>query len=184
MNIEQVFLLHLLKQQNTELLDEYVDKTKVDDLVFQDLHVKGYINLIDKDHGYVGSNIIANYVDDSHLAFINDVVDTPLKSPDYYDTCWEEFINTYPKKEGHRPLHNNKKEAKKKYVKYLKEGLDHNQVISAIHSEVYARKRHAMTDKFYPPWKLMTTYVNQKSWEAWEGTEIENKDIGEEDVLE
>lgn len=177
LTIEQYFILQLLHEENP-ILDYYVDNTNVDSLVFQDLHVRGYISLLDNNKGYRLDNIISNY----HTQFdlFEDIKELP---PSKYDELWDEFINTYPKSELKRRLHNNRDEAKKKYVKYLKEGLDHSKVIDAIRKEIQARKHHAALNKFFPPWKLLTTYVNQKSWEAYFDDDDENEITMEDELL-
>ena len=71
------------------------------------------------------------------------------------EKCWDEFNVAYPIREGDRPLHNDKKKCKIKYMSLVEK------------------------KEFRPQWKLMSTYINQESWTMYEDYEATHDTPGE-----
>ena len=98
------------------------------------------------------------------------------------DDRWIEFKNTYPKKEGTRPLHNNIKKCKEKYSLLVHNNEElHDTIIKALKAEIKDREEAGWRKEFRPMWKLMSTYINQEGWTMYEGHAEEddnNKDEG------
>lgn len=84
------------------------------------------------------------------------------------DQAWNEFVLTYPRKEGTRPLHNNREDCKKKYMKLVSNNpVLHRDILRAVENEVVDRKMASYRREFRPAWKLMSTYINQRGWEMY-----------------
>ena len=79
----------------------------------------------------------------------------------------KEFVELYPKSVNGRPLHNTKEKNRLKYFRYLKSGIKHEDVMKGLNAELEARKNANVRKQFFPEWQLMSTYVNQKSWEQF-----------------
>lgn len=161
---EQFFLIECLKTDK-EYLKHYLDVNKhhvdTNDLV-QDLVIKGYITLLDTSSDYTIDNlsIKKNICDKEVVVDIKPVDDT-------FETRWNEFISLYPKKSGDRPLHNTKSACREKYFRYLQTGTDHSEVMKGLKLEIELREIHKRKKKFFPEWKLLSTYINQKGWEQF-----------------
>ena len=172
LSIEQYFILSLFNE-DINYLEKYLSKTKnkIDKIsVFQDLLLKGFITLKDMDDGYILHNIILT----KDLSQIYDLVSLgedyikQIETPNNeLEEKWREFINLYPKSVNGRPLHNTKEKNRLKYFRYLKTGLSHEDVIKGLTSEIEARKNAKIRNQFFPEWQLLSTYVNNKSWEQF-----------------
>lgn len=94
---------------------------------------------------------------------------------------WEEFKSTYPKKDGKRPLHNNSKVCREKYIDLTKDNEPlHNTIILALKAELSDREEAGWRKEFRPHWKLMSTYINQESWTMYADYEdVDNEDKGD-----
>ena len=172
LSIEQYFILSSFND-DVKYLEKYLieNKNKIDKVsVFQDLLLKGYITLKDIDDGYVLHNIILT----KDLSQIFDLcelgedyvkqIETPNNE---LETKWKEFVELYPKSVNGRPLHNTKEKNRLKYFRYLKSGIKHEDVMKGLNAELEARKNANVRKQFFPEWQLMSTYVNQKSWEQF-----------------
>jgi len=172
LSIEQYFIISLFNE-DLEYLEKYLIKikNKIDKVsVFQDLLLKGYITLKEMDDGYVLHNIILTK-DLSQIYDINELgedyvkqIETPNNE---LELKWKEFVELYPKTVNGRPLHNTKEKNRLKYFRYLKTGVRHEDVIKGLTSEIEARKAASIRKQFFPEWQLMSTYINNKSWEQF-----------------
>ena len=172
LSIEQYFIMLLLNENDIEYLDEYLFKikNKFDRIsIFQDLLLKGYIMLKDIDEGYINHNIIPIKNVESIINY--DIEENFIKTSENIsnelELQWKEFIELYPKSVNGRPLHNTKEKNKLKYFRYLKSGTNHNDVIKGLNAEITARKNAQLRKQFFPEWQLLSTYINNKSWEQF-----------------
>lgn len=168
--IEQFFIFEWLKTDKP-FLQHYLDVNKhhinIIDVV-QDLIIKGYLTLIDPKQDYSLDNLsIVKNISEKEIQ----VELKPVEN--VFETYWEEFISLYPKKSGDRPLHNMKSICKDKYFKYLQQGLVHESVIKGLKLEVSLRERAKLRKQFFPEWKLLSTYINQKGWEQFVELEVD-----------
>ena len=90
------------------------------------------------------------------------------------DDCWNQFALAYPHKDQGRPLHNDMKRNKLKYIALIERtpGL-HETILKAIIAEQEDRKHASYTNEFRPRWKMMSSYLNQEAWTMYEGIEPE-----------
>jgi hypothetical protein len=99
------------------------------------------------------------------------------------DTFWKEFRETYPKRDGNRPLHNNIAACKKKYAEVVGDDESlHVEIIKSIKAEIQDRIEAGWVKDFRPHWKLLSTYINQKGWELYEDHDApdESKNINDD----
>jgi len=88
------------------------------------------------------------------------------------EDCWNQFAIAYPRKDRGRPLHNDMKRNKLKYIALIERNPDlHETIIKAIAAEHEDRKQASYTNDFRPPWKMMSSYLNQEAWTMYEGIE-------------
>ena len=171
LSVEQYFIIMLLNE-DPEYLEEYLlkIKNKNDKIsIFQDLLLKGFIMLKDIDEGYILNNIVP-IKDISSINGFNigeDFVKNSENANNELESNWKEFIELYPKSVNGRPLHNTKEKNKLKYFRYLKSGVQHSDVIKGLNAELTARKNAQLRKQFFPEWQLLSTYVNNKSWEQF-----------------
>ena len=90
------------------------------------------------------------------------------------EDCWNQFALAYPYKDQGRPLHNDMKRNKLKYIALIERtpGL-HEIILKAITAEQEDRKQASYTNEFRPRWKMMSSYLNQEAWTMYEGIEPE-----------
>ena len=90
------------------------------------------------------------------------------------EDCWNQFALAYPRKDQGRPLHNDMKRNKLKYIALIERtpGL-HETILKAITAEQEDRKQASYTNEFRPRWKMMSSYLNQEAWTMYEGIEPE-----------
>jgi len=88
------------------------------------------------------------------------------------EDCWNQFAVAYPHKDQGRPLHNDMKRNKLKYIALIEKtpGL-HETILKAITAEQEDRKQASYTNEFRPKWKMMSSYLNQEAWTMYEGVE-------------
>lgn len=172
LSIEQYFLLHLF-ETDVHYLQEYFNKAKnkIDRIsIFQDLLLKGFIILRDIDEGYSLENIIVvksiNSIAEDHN-LTKELLTVVESIPTDFENKWKEFLNLYPKTINGRPLHNLKEKNKLKYLRYLKTGINHDDVIKGLNAELFARENAKLRKQFFPEWQLLSTYINNKSWEQF-----------------
>ena len=95
---------------------------------------------------------------------------------------WLQLKNTYPKKDGPRRLHDSPSTCEKKYIRIIKKNPNiHKQVMEGLQEEIKLRTQSEMRGEFFPAPKLMSTYINNKSWEGYlnndDKEEIIDKDL-------
>ena len=92
------------------------------------------------------------------------------------EDCWNQFALAYPRKDQGRPLHNDMKRNKLKYIALIERnpGL-HETILKAIAAEHEDRKQASYTNEFRPRWKMMSSYLNQEAWTMYEGVEPEQQ---------
>jgi len=88
------------------------------------------------------------------------------------EDCWNQFALAYPHKDQGRPLHNDMKRNKLKYIALIERtpGL-HETILKAIEAEFEDRKQASYTNDFRPKWKMMSSYLNQEAWTMYDGVE-------------
>ena len=90
------------------------------------------------------------------------------------EDCWNQFVIAYPMKDQGRPLHNDMKRNKLKYIALIEKTPDlHDTIIKAIEAELEDRKRASWSGEFRPRWKMMSSYLNQEAWTMYDGIEPE-----------
>ena len=90
------------------------------------------------------------------------------------EDCWNQFALAYPRKDQGRPLHNDMKRNKLKYIALIERNPDlHDTILKAITAELEDRKRASWSGEFRPRWKMMSSYLNQEAWTMYEGVEPE-----------
>lgn len=90
------------------------------------------------------------------------------------EDCWNQFVIAYPMKDQGRPLHNDMKRNKLKYIALIERNPDlHDTIIKAVEAELDDRKRASWSGEFRPRWKMMSSYLNQEAWTMYEGIEPE-----------
>mgnify|MGYP003625072383 FL=1 len=96
------------------------------------------------------------------------------------EKCWDEFNVAYPIREGDRPLHNDKKKCKIKYMSLVEKNPElHQTVLKSLDFEKDDRRMAGVRKEFRPQWKLMSTYINQESWTMYEDYEATHDTPGE-----
>ena len=92
------------------------------------------------------------------------------------EDCWNQFAIAYPRKDQGRPLHNDMKRNKLKYIALIEKtpGL-HETILKALEAELEDRKQASYTNEFRPKWKMMSSYLNQEAWTMYEGVEPEQQ---------
>ena len=92
------------------------------------------------------------------------------------EDCWNQFALAYPRKDQGRPLHNDMKRNKLKYIALIEKtpGL-HETILKALEAELEDRKQASYTNEFRPKWKMMSSYLNQEAWTMYEGVEPEQQ---------
>ena len=90
------------------------------------------------------------------------------------EDCWNQFALAYPRKDQGRPLHNDMKRNKLRYIALIERNPDlHDTIIKAVQAELEDRKRASWSGEFRPRWKMMSSYLNQEAWTMYEGLEPE-----------
>jgi len=88
------------------------------------------------------------------------------------EDCWNQFALAYPRKDQGRPLHNDMKRNKLKYIALIEKNPDlHETILKALEAELEDRKQASYTNEFRPKWKMMSSYLNQEAWTMYEGIE-------------
>ena len=88
------------------------------------------------------------------------------------EDCWNQFALAYPRKDQGRPLHNDMKRNKLKYISLIERNPDlHETIIKAVEAEHEDRKQASYTNEFRPRWKMMSSYLNQEAWTMYDGIE-------------
>lgn len=169
LSIEQVFALQLL-DTDIDFLCTYLEhnKMRLDKVsLFQDLLIRGFISLIDNEKGFDCNNFIVNIKDDSFALTIDNIADSKVSfSGEDFEKCWQELIQTYPTKSGDRPLHNMKSKCKEKYSRIVRT-ISHDDIMKGLKLEIELRAKARAAGKFFPEWKMLSTYLNQEGWQQF-----------------
>lgn len=177
-SIEELFILTLL-YEDKEYLKEYLNKNKYKlnfNNILINLKLNGYVTF-DKSSLDNLDNIVILTSKDNLIKFNFDSLLNISPAPNKtFELMWSEFISLYPKKVGYRPLHTNKDKCKDKYRNLIKY-TSHEDILKGLQMEIDLREKAKIKKEFFPEWKLMPTYLNQKGWEAF-------LELNEEDVLE
>lgn len=100
------------------------------------------------------------------------------------ESYWIEFKETYPKKDGVRRLHDSPSKCKAKYFKILKKDVKvHKDVIKGLKNENTLRENAEKRNEFFQAPKLMSTYLNNRSWEGYLEDDIEDFGSPRKDVI-
>lgn len=169
LSMEQLFVLQLL-DNDIDFLCTYLEhnKHRIDKVtVFQDLLVRGYLSLVDNSKGFECTNFMINIKDsDLNLAIDNISEKSDSYAGEDFEDKWNEFLQNYPKKAGDRPLHNMKTKCKEKYMRILKT-TKHEDIIKGLKIEIELRAKARAANKFFPEWKMLSTYLNQEGWQQF-----------------
>ena len=143
----------LLKSESTKQLTKYLEILPIDR---EKLQTRGFIKIMP----------------DQSLVLRQKALD--LFKVRGCEDCWNQFALAYPRKDQGRPLHNDMKRNKLKYIALIEKtpGL-HETILKAIIAEQEDRKQASYTNEFRPRWKMMSSYLNQEAWTMYEGIEPE-----------
>ena len=141
----------LIKSENSKQLDKYLEILPIDR---EKLQTRGFIKIMP----------------DKSFMLRQKALD--LFKVRGCEDCWNQFVIAYPRKDGNRPLHNDMKRNKLKYIALIEKtpGL-HETILKAIEAEKEDRKQASYTNEFRPRWKMMSSYINQEAWTMYEGIE-------------
>ena len=144
----------LLKSESTKQLTKYLEILPIDR---EKLQTRGFIKI----------------TPDQSLVLRQKALD--LFKVRGCEDCWNQFALAYPRKDQGRPLHNDMKRNKLKYIALIEKtpGL-HETILKALEAEFEDRKQASYTNEFRPRWKMMSSYLNQEAWTMYEGIEPEN----------
>jgi len=145
----EYIILKLLKDDLLQKVEEYIDYKSC----LSTLEEKGFLD---------NQNII------THLGLL-------LLNVANAATQWEEFKNLYPKTDGARRLHNRPSICKEKFKKILK---DHTffSVIEGLKNEIFVREKAKSKEQWIENWQLMSTYLNNLSWETYSNIDVVDED--------
>ncbi len=121
---------------------------------------------------YVNSWLIASLdEDDINLLEINGYIENNSltdKGKSLFendkDDSWEEFKKLYPKKDGERRLIDKEEKCKEKFFTLLKGKGSKDEIIKGLKNEMKAREVAISKRQFFPPPKMMSTWLNNKCW--------------------
>lgn len=173
-----MFILKCIYKKEFDFLYKYETFNIINiPILLQDLRLKNFISLKDNEKSYNYDNInILIYPGDMDAD--DEISNVILHKKKELVDMWNELKEAYPTRIGERRLHTKPRDAKVKYIKYLKNGLNHEEVLKALKREKYERKKAELKKEFYPAWKGLSTYVNQKAWETFQ-TDLENEELNE-----
>ncbi len=80
---------------------------------------------------------------------------------------WNEFRDVYPKKSGERPLHTDLEKNKKKFLGYCGTPGVFEDIMKGLRNELLARESAKRKGEFMPEWRMIGTWLNNKSWETY-----------------
>tara|TARA_R100001082_G_scaffold64076_1_gene36049 strand:+ start:23 stop:562 length:540 start_codon:yes stop_codon:yes gene_type:complete len=149
------FTYLLLKSEHTKQLDKYLEILPIDR---EKLEKRGFVKIMP----------------DDSLTLRQKALD--LFTLRGCEDCWSQFVVAYPRKDQGRPLHNDMKRNKLKYISLIEKNPDlHDVIIKSLDAEKEDRKRASWSGEFRPRWKMMSSYLNQEAWTMYEGSEILTK---------
>lgn len=178
LSAEQLFILYLLYSDKA-YYEEYVKAKRFRmtlGSIIQDLAINSYIKVKENGNIYNAEHIEVN-LSACKMFDDNNVVYPYLMPTHNFNEQWEELLALYPKKSGERPLHNMKDRCRGKYAFVLKKE-SHENVIKGLKKEIELRQLAKATNKFFPEWKLLSSYINQKGWEQFLSDENETETHG------
>ena len=147
------FVYMLIKSENSKQLDKYLEILPIDR---EKLQTRGFIKIM------------------PHKSFMLRQKALDLFKVRGCEDCWNQFVSAYPMKDQSRPLHNDMKRNKLKYIALIERNPDlHSTILKAIEAELEDRKRASWSGEFRPRWKMMSSYLNQEAWTMYENCEIE-----------
>lgn len=94
---------------------------------------------------------------------------------------WDAFKANFPIKSGTRRLHDQQDKCKEKYLRFVKKPGTHEQIMKGLSNEIEARKTAAMKNSFFPDWKTMSVWLNQRHWLTY--LEMEKVKMNKEERL-
>ena len=145
------FVYMLIKSESSKQLEKYLEILPIDEVKLQK---RGFIKIMP----------------DDSLTLRQKALD--LFKVRGCEDCWNQFAIAYPMKDGRRPLHNDMKRNKLRYIALIERNPDlHETIIKAVEAEKEDRKQASYTNEFRPQWKMMSSYLNQESWTMYEGIE-------------
>ncbi len=145
------FVYMLIKSESGKQLDKYLEILPIDE---EKLQKRGFIKMMP----------------DNSLTLRQKALD--LFKVRGCEDCWNQFVIAYPRKDQGRPLHNDMKRNKLKYISLIERNPDlHETIIKAIEAEHEDRKQASYTNEFRPRWKMMSSYLNQEAWTMYEGVD-------------
>ena len=140
--------LKLLEQNKLKEVEDYIDYTHCLKLLTQ--------------RGFIENNVI------THLG--KALLSNPTK-----EEQWDTFAKTYPKTDGARRLHNRPSICKEKFNKLLKE-YSFSDIIQGLKNEIEIREQARNKNQWIENWQLMSTYLNNKSWETYLDVDVVDKE--------
>ena len=147
------FVYMLIKSESSKQLEKYLEILPIDE---SKLEKRGFVKIMP----------------DNSLTLRQKALD--LFKVRGCEDCWNQFVSAYPMKDQGRPLHNDMKRNKLKYIALIERNPDlHDTIIKAIDAELDDRKRASWSGEFRPRWKMMSSYLNQEAWTMYENCEIE-----------
>lgn len=99
-------------------------------------------------------------------------VDIPLTP----EKMWEKFISIYPRRSGERRLHDKVEQNRVKFISYCVKKGEFSKIIKGLENEMELRRRAGVKREFFPDWKLMSSWINSKHWQAYVEDIEEEKD--------
>ena len=147
------FVYMLIKSESSKQLEKYLEILPIDKAKLQQ---RGFIKMLP----------------DESLTLRQKALD--LVKVRGCEDCWNQFALAYPRKDQGRPLHNDMKRNKLKYISLIERNPDlHDTILNAITAEQEDRKRASWSGEFRPRWKMMSSYLNQEAWTMYDGVEPE-----------
>ena len=146
------FVYMLIKSESSKQLEKYLEILPVDEAKLQK---RGFIKIMPDDSFTLRQKAL------------------DLFKVRGCEDCWNQFALAYPRKDQGRPLHNDMKRNKLKYISLIERNPDlHETIIKAIEAEKEDRVQANYTKEFRPRWKMMSSYLNQEAWTMYENCEI------------
>ncbi len=147
------FVYMLIKSESSKQLEKYLEILPIDE---KKLEKRGFVKIMP----------------DDSLTLRQKALD--LFKVRGCEDCWNQFVSAYPMKDQSRPLHNDMKRNKLRYIALIERNPDlHDTIIKAVAAEIEDRKRASWSGEFRPRWKMMSSYLNQEAWTMYENCEIE-----------
>jgi hypothetical protein len=144
----EFIVLKLLEQNKLKEVETYID-------------YKSCLKLLDE-KGFIENGVITR------------LGETLLSNPTQEEQ-WDSFARTYPRTDGARRLHNRPSVCKEKFNKLLKE-YNFSEIMQGLKNELKVREQAKNKGQWIENWQLMSTYLNNKSWETYLDIEVIDKE--------